>query len=72
VALSGIPNTMSYRRGSIFKSLAALPMLYIILVSTFRLEAVETAEDTAIPKSTILKKQFAPFFLHSLQLEKPQ
>ena len=46
--------------GSMFSLFAAVPILYIILLSMFRRLAVLAADPRAIPASRILKTQFGP------------
>ncbi len=65
VAESGIPMTKS--QSTIFALRAATPILYIILLSTFSMLSVFTAEPSAIPISSSRKAQWGP--LNSVSTE---
>ena len=66
----GIP---SHKTSSVYPiSDAVFPTEYIIRQSTISAAAEVTAEDTAIPRSTYEKAQFAPEFSQFEQLPKPQ
>jgi len=59
-ALMGMPMIMLASGGIMFRRLAAVPMRYIMRLSTLSKLAVLTAEPKAMPKSNSLNMQFGP------------